>query len=71
MKKEGYKIFFVYAAVIIHFYGKSDVLKKEKVEHFKQSRRYFYKKWYKKEKVNEMLEKEENPANDKHLEKVL
>lgn len=71
MKKEGYKIFFVYDAKITHFYGKSDSSKKEKVEHFKNSRRYFYKKWYGEEKAREMLVKKENPANDKHLEKVL
>lgn len=70
-KKEGYKIFFVYDAIILHFYGKSDSSKKEKVEYFKQSRRYFYKKWYGEEMANEMLLKEENTVNDKHLEKVL
>jgi len=71
LKKEGYKIFFVYDAVITHFYGKSDSSKKEKVEYFKQSRRYFYKKWYGKKKQIKMLEKEESPSNDRHLEKVL
>lgn len=49
----------------------SDSSKKEKVEYFKQSRRYFYKKWYGEEKSNKMLLKEENPENDKHLERVL
>lgn len=71
MKKEGYKIFFVYDAKITHFYGKSNTSKKEKVEHFKNSRRYFYKKWYGEEKAREMLKKEENALNDKYLERVL
>ena len=71
LKKEGYGIFFVYDAIVVHFYGKSDVSKRRKVEEFKKSRRYFYIKWYGEEKAKEMLAKEENILNDKRLEKVL
>lgn len=71
LKKAGYKIFFIYNALVTHLYGKSDVSKKGKVEEFKKSRRYFYKKWYGEEKAKQMLALQENPVNDKYLEKVL
>lgn len=71
LKKAGYQIYFVYNAVVAHFYGKSDAPKRKKVEEFKKSRRYFYGKWYGEKKAAEMLAKEENAANDKYLEKVL
>lgn len=71
LKQKGYKIYFVYDAVVTHFYSKSEVAKWQKVEEFKKSRRYFYRKWYGEERAVEMLAKEENELNDKYLEKVL
>ena len=66
-----YKIFFIYDAVVIHLYGKSSMSKSEKVRYFKESRRYFYKKWYGEEKARKMLAKEEISLKDKILEKFL
>jgi len=71
LKVAGYKIFFVYDAIIKHWYGKSGVPKHDKVEYFKQSRRYFYKKWFGEEKARKMLAKEEGDLNDRFLERNL
>lgn len=71
LKEKGYKIYFIYDAVVTHFYGKSEASKKDKVREFKKSRRYFYKKWYGEEEARKMIAREENAANDKYLEKVL
>lgn len=70
LKKAGLKIFFVYDAVIKHWYGRSDVPKKIKADYFKQSRRYFYKKWFG-EEARKILLKEESGWKNKFLERFL
>ncbi len=71
LKKLGYKIFFIYDSAVIHFYGKSDVLKSEKVKYFKNSRRYFCEKWYGRERARRILARERFYLRDRILEKFL
>lgn len=71
LKKAGFKIFFVYDAVIKHWYGRSDVPKKIKADYFKQSRRYFYKKWFGEKEACKILLKEESSWKNKFLERFL
>ncbi len=43
--KLGYKIYFLYNAQVVHYYGKSSKNIRWKIKIFQQSREYFRKKW--------------------------
>jgi GT2 family glycosyltransferase len=44
LKMKGWKIFFVYDAVITHFYYRSDI-QPQNAKILEESKKYFYKKW--------------------------
>ena len=45
LKTAGYKIFFVYDAVVNHIYKSRTISEEEFSKYFEESSRYFYKKW--------------------------